>query len=104
MDDETLQLLAALIRGRRIAALGTLRQGAPFVSMVPYAPAADFSAFYLHMSRLAYHTQDILKDAQVSRRRWPGCRSGVRRWRSAATTRLIQDSRRSTWPAFLRPV
>jgi putative heme iron utilization protein len=66
MDPEALQQLARLIRGQRVAALGTLRQGAPFVSMVPYAPAADFSAFYVHLSRLAYHTQDILKDARVS--------------------------------------
>ena len=59
-------LLAALLRTQRIAALGTLRQGAPLVSMVLYLPAADFSAFHLHVSRLAWHTQDMIADARVS--------------------------------------
>jgi hypothetical protein len=58
--------LAQLIRGQQIAALGTLRDGSPYVSMVLYAPAADFSAFYILISRLAHHTQDILKDPRVS--------------------------------------
>lgn len=59
-------ILAKLIRGPRIAALGTLRDGSPFVSMVLFIPANDFSAFYIHISRLAHHTQDILKDSRVS--------------------------------------
>lgn len=57
--------LASLIRSQRIAALGTLRDGVPFVSMVPYAEAADLSAFYLHLSRLAVHTQAIRSDPHV---------------------------------------
>lgn len=58
--------LAHLIRSQRISSLGTLRQGAPLVSMVLYLPATDFSAFYLHVSRLAWHTQDMLADTRVS--------------------------------------
>lgn len=66
MDSGTATLLAELIRGQRIAALGTLREGAPLVSMVLYLPAADFSAFHVHVSRLAWHTQDMLGDPRVS--------------------------------------
>ena len=66
MDTDAAQILAGLIRGQRTAALGTLRQGAPLVSMVLYLPAPDFSAFHLHVSRLAWHTQDMLADPRVS--------------------------------------
>ena len=48
-----------------IAALGTLHEGVPFVSMVPYAIASDGS-FVLHVSRLAAHTQDMLDHPDVS--------------------------------------
>ena len=34
--------------------------------MVLYLPAPDFSAFHLHVSRLAWHTQDMVADARVS--------------------------------------
>src|SRR5437016_11352286 len=58
--------LALLIRKERIAHLGTLRGGAPLVSMTLYLPAESFSAFYVHVSRLAWHTQDMLQDARVA--------------------------------------
>ena len=48
-----------------IAALGTLHEGVPFVSMVPYAVASDGS-LVLHVSRLAAHTQDMLDHPDVS--------------------------------------
>ena len=66
LDPSTASLLATLLNSQRTAALGTLRQGAPLVSMVLYLPAEDFSAFHLHVSRLAWHTQDMLADARVS--------------------------------------
>ena len=66
MDTSSATTLARLIRSQRIASLATLRQGNPLVTMVLYATATDFSAFYLHISRLAYHTQDIQKDPRVS--------------------------------------
>lgn len=66
MDAITEKTLATLIRTQRIAALGTLRDGAPFVSMILYAAASDFQAFYTFISRLAHHTQDILNDPRVS--------------------------------------
>ena len=66
MDSETSELLAALIRKERIAHLGTLRGGAPMVSMTLYLPAHDFAAFHVHVSRLAWHTQDMLQDPRVA--------------------------------------
>jgi putative heme iron utilization protein len=66
MDADASALLARLIRGVRVAALGTLRQGAPIVSMVAFLPEADFGAVSLRVSRLAWHTQDMLADPRVS--------------------------------------
>ena len=66
MDAETRRGLASLIRRERIAHLATLRAGAPMVSMTLYLPEADFSAFYVHVSRLAWHTQDMQHDARVA--------------------------------------
>jgi len=66
MDAETHAALARLIRRQRVAHLGTLRAGAPLVSMTLYMPASDFSSFYVHVSRLAWHTQDMQHDARVA--------------------------------------
>lgn len=66
MNAESSERLAQLLRERSTAALGTLRDGAPFVSMVPYAIAADGSGFLVHVSKLAAHTKDMLADARVS--------------------------------------
>jgi putative heme iron utilization protein len=65
MNDELMVVLRELVRGRNIAALGTLHQGAPFVSMVPFALAKDGSLI-IHVSRLASHTQDMLDHPDVS--------------------------------------
>jgi putative heme iron utilization protein len=66
LDADTSRALAALIRKERLTHLGTLRGGAPLVSMTLYLPAPDFSAFHLHVSRLAWHTQDMLQDPRVA--------------------------------------
>jgi putative heme iron utilization protein len=58
--------LARLLRSERVGHLATLRQGAPMASMTLYLPAPDFSAFHVHVSRLAWHTQDMSKDARVA--------------------------------------
>jgi heme iron utilization protein len=50
----------------RTAHLATLRGGAPMASMTLFMPERDFSAFYVHVSRLAWHTQDMLQDARVA--------------------------------------
>lgn len=66
MDQESQEHLALMLRGQRIAALGTLHDGTPLVNMVLFAAAPDFQKFYLHTSRLANHSQDILKDKRAS--------------------------------------
>jgi putative heme iron utilization protein len=58
--------LAALVRGERIAHLATLRQGAPMASMTLYLPEAGFAGFLVHVSRLAWHTQDMGQDPRVA--------------------------------------
>jgi putative heme iron utilization protein len=59
-------LLAALMRKERVATLATLRQGAPMASMTLYLPDADFRCLYVHVSRLAWHTQDMGQDPRVA--------------------------------------
>jgi putative heme iron utilization protein len=87
MDATDAARLARLLRTERIAHLGTLRgtpksatrdgdagaaptgaqEGAgPLVSMTLFLPAPDFSAFHIHVSRLAWHTQDMTKDPRVA--------------------------------------
>ena len=58
--------LAALLRAERIAHLATIRQGAPMASMTLYLADAGFAAFYVHVSRLAWHTQDMAQVPQVA--------------------------------------
>ena len=66
MDAETSLLLETLILRERVAHLATLRDGAPMVSMTLYMPEPDFAAFYIHVSRLAWHTQDMARDSRVA--------------------------------------
>jgi putative heme iron utilization protein len=66
MKQEELALIAGLLRDQRQAALGSLRAGAPFVSMVGYASEPDFGGFLLHLSRLAPHTGQLLADVRAS--------------------------------------
>ena len=58
--------LKQLLLRERIAHLATLRGGAPMASMTLYLPERDFSAFYVHVSRLAWHTQDMAQDPRVA--------------------------------------
>jgi putative heme iron utilization protein len=55
----------ALMRAQATAALGTLIDGAPYVSLVMVAFDADGSPLLL-LSRLAQHTQNLLADPRVS--------------------------------------
>jgi putative heme iron utilization protein len=66
MDAHSEKLLAHIIRNTRVAFLGTLRNEAPVVSQVAFIASGDFSAFYIHASRLAQHTVDMQKDKRVS--------------------------------------
>jgi len=66
VDLRTASLLKSLIENERTAHLATLRGGAPMASMTLYMAAPDFSALWLHVSRLAWHTQDMAQDARVA--------------------------------------
>ena len=58
--------LRELVCRQRIAALGTLHEGAPFVSMVPYAQHPGGADIFIHVSALAGHTRDMLVSPRVS--------------------------------------
>ena len=58
--------LRALLRTQQVASLGTLHNGHPYVSMVPYAMLPDGSGFVIHVSQLAAHTKDMLLNPHVS--------------------------------------
>lgn len=66
MDPLSKNLLFSLVSQSRVAALGTLHDGAPFVSMVLAAPDPSRSVWFIHVSRLSGHTQDLLKDRRAS--------------------------------------
>jgi putative heme iron utilization protein len=66
MDEQSERTLARLIRETRLAALGTLHDGEPNLAMVAYSFAEDFSAFYIHVSKLGKHTTDMEADPRVS--------------------------------------
>ena len=66
MDEQSARTLARLIRETRLAALGTLHDGEPNLAMVAYSFAEDFSAFYIHVSKLGKHTTDMETDPRVS--------------------------------------
>lgn len=66
MNPDDAAALARLLRTARIAHLGTLRDGAPLASMTLYLAAPDFSALHVHVSRLAWHTQDMTADRHVA--------------------------------------
>jgi heme iron utilization protein len=66
VDRDASALLRNLIAKERVAHLATLRGGAPMASMTLYLAAEDFSAFHVHVSRLAWHTQDMLQDPRVA--------------------------------------
>lgn len=44
----------------------TMRNGRPFGSHVPYVVGPDWTRAYLHLSRLALHTQHLMADSHVS--------------------------------------
>jgi putative heme iron utilization protein len=66
MDPQVAQGVRTLIQGQRIASLGTLHEGEPYVSMVPFALAPGSIDFVIHVSALAAHTKDMLAEPRVS--------------------------------------
>lgn len=66
MDADANRALAHLVRDSRRAHLATLRDGAPLASMVLYLPGGDFSTVFVHVSELAWHTQDMKREPRVA--------------------------------------
>jgi heme iron utilization protein len=65
MDDSDRHILISLVRECSLAALGTIVEGAPLVSMVLCASEPDLSYLYLHVSRIAQHTRGLLSQPCV---------------------------------------
>jgi heme iron utilization protein len=66
-DSRLNQSLRALLTHHRVAALATLDdEGAPFVSMVPFAIDPVNATLVIHVSRLAPHTHQMLARPKVS--------------------------------------
>jgi len=66
MDADLAKRLRALVEQQEVGSLGTLHDGAPFVSMVPFALLPGGAGFVIHVSALAAHTKDMLADTRVS--------------------------------------
>lgn len=59
--------LRSLLRGQRVAALGTIAEdGAPLVSMVPFAVEPRLARLVIHVSELAAHTRNLRARPRVS--------------------------------------
>jgi putative heme iron utilization protein len=65
MKDAAAARAAALVARTMTASLGTLHEGAPSVTMVPFAPLPDPFAIVVLVSDLASHTRDMLADPRV---------------------------------------
>lgn len=65
MNPDLANVLRSVLETQRIASLGTLHQGEPYVSMVPFALLPG-GVFVIHVSALAAHTKDMLASPRVS--------------------------------------
>jgi len=65
MKEQAAERAADLVRSCKVAALGTLRGGAPAVSMVPYAILPEPLAFLILVSTLSAHTKEMLADSRI---------------------------------------
>ena len=66
MEAAEVVALKALLIDHPIAALATLHNGDPAVSMVPFAMLSSGAGFVIHVSQLATHTQDMLDHPAVA--------------------------------------
>lgn len=66
MNPTQAEALRAILGSQSNAALGTLHDGEPFVSMVPFALMPGGKGFVIHVSGLAAHTKDMLQHPTVS--------------------------------------
>lgn len=66
MDSSQALAFKALMETQQIASLGTLHNGEPSVSMVPFALLPAGGGLVIHVSQLAAHTKDMLANPAVS--------------------------------------
>ena len=66
MKEPSAARAAGLVRGCKVAALGTLQHAVASVSMVPYAIIEDPFAFVVLVSALSAHTKAMLGDPNVA--------------------------------------
>lgn len=66
MNAEDAATLRRLLTQRPVAALATLHQGEPAVSMVPFVLQPGQGRLLIHVSRLATHTADLLAHPRVA--------------------------------------
>lgn len=66
MNTDTSRVLRALLQEQSVAALGTLQDNEPYVSMVPFAVTPTGKSLIIHTSRLAAHTQNMRRNERVS--------------------------------------
>ncbi len=66
MSSGIFHVLRRLLREQSVAALGTLRDDEPWVSMVPFVVAPGGKSLIIHTSHLAAHTQNMIQNRQVS--------------------------------------
>jgi putative heme iron utilization protein len=65
MNPAMARVLREILQKQDVAALGTLHEGEPSVSMVPYVVLTG-GRFAIHVSDLASHTRDMREHAGVS--------------------------------------
>jgi len=65
-DPESLAWLGAIVRDQRQAALATLADGAPSVSMVAAVAEPGWGSLLLHLSELAAHKRNLRADPRCS--------------------------------------
>lgn len=65
-DEEVRTAWMALAHDLRTGVLLTMRNGRPFGSHVPFVMGDNWTNAYVHLSRLAMHTQHLLADPRLS--------------------------------------
>ncbi len=65
MKDEVAARAASLLRQCRVATLGAMHDGAPGLSMVPYAVLPEPFALVVLVSALSAHTKDMVREPRV---------------------------------------
>ncbi len=64
--DENTRAVRDLFTSQRVLALGVIVDGAPLVSLLPYALSDDLTAVYVHASQLARHYRGLAQGGAFS--------------------------------------